>query len=169
MSSARKRRGRRPGGPRFVQLFYYVMDCAAFHALKPAERSVLLEIARRYDGTNNGRIGLSVREAAAHCNINKDTAARCFHRLVALGFIECAQEGGFNYKARHSAEWRMTWQRCDRTGQIPTKAFLKWSPSPSRAKTRSEMDENAVRSEGSDRKVQRRSVPPSQTDLREGA
>ncbi|MEP6968408.1 MAG: helix-turn-helix domain-containing protein [Pseudomonadota bacterium] len=127
MSKA-NRKGRSKTGPRFVQMFHYVMDSAAWRSLSPAERTVLLELARRYDGANNGRLAMSERDAARACNISRTTASNAFDRLVECGFIECTQRGAFSVKTRLAAEWRLTYHRCDRTGATPSKAFLIWKP-----------------------------------------
>jgi len=170
MSRGINKKGRSKSGPRFVQLFHYVMDTPAWRSLSPNERCVLLEIARRYDGSNNGRLGLGVREAADLCNINKDTASRAFHALHERGLIECAQAGHFDFKQRHAAEWRLTWCRCDRTGASPSKAFVTWSPpaaqSAPKSKTRSETRGQVVRNGGTDGAAETRSVPSFRTDLR---
>lgn len=122
------KKGRSIGGGRFVQIHHFMMQSAAWRSLKPNDRAVYLEVAAIYDGTNNGRLALGVRAAAERVNINKDTAGKCFLRLLERGFIECAQPGGFSMKVRHAAEWRLAQYRCDRTGQLPSKAFLKWTP-----------------------------------------
>lgn len=112
------------------RLYDWMWRSPAFKALTPAQRCVYVEIEMRYFGheTNNGRIGLSVRQAATACNISKDTAGRCFQRLIELGFIECATPGGFSRKDPHAAEWRLTRARCDVTGAPATKAFMQWKP-----------------------------------------
>lgn len=159
--AARHRPGRSKNGGKFVALPEALMNTEAWGATKPAERAVLIELIRRYHGTNNGFIGLSARDAAALCNINKDTATRAFQRLQELGFIECAQPGGFSYKLRHAAEWRLTWLRCDRLQQLPSKAFRNWKPTE--VETRSERRAASVRNEGTEAGV---SVPrgPSISD-----
>jgi DNA-binding transcriptional regulator YhcF (GntR family) len=63
---------------------------------------VYLEIARRYFGTNNGEMSLSVREAAHFANIGKDTASKCFHELEAKGFIRRNVCGSFNWKLKQA-------------------------------------------------------------------
>jgi len=150
----------RNSGPSFTQLFHYMQDCLAWTTLTPADRAVILELARRYDGSNNGRIGLSARDAADRCWINKDTATRCFRTLEERGFITCTQESRFGFAL--AAEYRLNWQRCDRSGQIPTRAFLAWKPpaalalklaerdrkAAERKKAQSEKRANAVRNEG---------------------
>ena len=50
--------------------------------LRPNTRAVYVEISRIYDGSNNGRIGFSVRTAATRCRIAKDTAKRALDELV---------------------------------------------------------------------------------------
>jgi hypothetical protein len=70
------------------------------------------------DGTNNGRLGLSIRRAD-RCNIARGTAQRAFVELQERGFIDC-MKGAFSRKAPHATEWRLTWWSCDvhgRTGQ----------------------------------------------------
>ena len=130
MPALHNRKGRSTSGPSFSQLYHYLQDSEAWLHLTPAERSVYLEIARLYNGINNGRLALSVRDAADRCRINKDTASRAFHSLVEHGFIECASQGGFSFKQRHAAEWRLTAEMCNRTQMRPSKAFMRWQPAP---------------------------------------
>lgn len=141
MTARTNKKGRSKGTGRFLQLHHWMMGSAAWRSLKPQDRAVYIEIAMIYDGQNNGRIALGVRDAAERANVNKDTAAACFRRLEERGFIECAQAGGFSYKVRHATEWRLTHLRCDKTGQMPSKAFMKWrenaEPSPPISDSRS--------------------------------
>ena len=74
---------------------------------------MLLEIARGHEGTNNGRLGLSIRRASERCNIARGTAARALVELQERGFIECMTKGGFNRKTPHASEWaHMVQLRC---------------------------------------------------------
>ena len=130
MPSRHNQKGRSKGGPPFVSLRWFMLDCAAWRALTPAARAVYLEVARLYNGGNNGFLALSVRNAAERCNINKDTAGRAFIDLQAHGFLDCVTPGGFSRKIRHASEWRLTAERCDRTGVPASKAFMRWSPDP---------------------------------------
>ena len=120
--------GRSSSGPSFVQLHNFMMEAPAWRSLSPQARIVYLEIARLYKGANNGQLALGVRTAAERAGVNKDTASKCFKALMDRGFIECAQPAAFNTNNRLAAEWRLTMYRCDRTGQAPTKAFMKWTP-----------------------------------------
>lgn len=121
-------RGRSKSSGRFVQIHHFLMETRAWRDLNPAERTVYLEVAKLYDGANNGWLALSVRDAADRCNINKDTAGKCFHRLEKLGFLDLVTPGGFTRKVRHAAEWRLTQHRCDKSGAPPSKRFQSWRP-----------------------------------------
>ena len=56
-------------GPRFIQLFYFMLESKAWKDLNAVERAVYLELTERYNGSNNGRIGYSARTAAANLKI----------------------------------------------------------------------------------------------------
>jgi DNA-binding transcriptional MocR family regulator len=105
------------------------MNTAAWQHLGALERATYVEIASRYNGSNNGQIGYSIRDIAEVFGVGKSTAARAFKLLEDTGFIVCASKGGFNRKIRHSTEWRLTEFDCNVTGEIASKAFARWSPS----------------------------------------
>lgn len=132
-----------------MRLDSFMMESPAWRSLTPAQRAVYVEVRRRFNGVNNGWIALSVRDAADRCNINKDTAGRALTTLQDRGFIECVTPGGFTRKVRHATEWRLLDERCDKTGALPSKAFMRWRP-PAEAenKTRSENRPSTVPSFG---------------------
>jgi hypothetical protein len=107
---------------------HYVIDSTAYRALSPVGRSLLVEIARRFNGRNNGFIGMSVRDAAERLRVSKDTGQRAFKELEDLGFIVCASRGHFDRKSPHASEWRITVWACNRTGALPSKEFMRWRP-----------------------------------------
>ena len=126
MATQKHKRGK-PYSPH-VRIHAWVMRTPAWQSLTPKARVGLVEIAARYNGTNNGRIALSVREAADACNINKDTAAKAFKELIEKGFLVCKSPGGFSLKMRHATEWLWTEHRDDVTGDLPLKSFVHWRP-----------------------------------------
>ncbi|MEY4249015.1 MAG: hypothetical protein RJA87_648 [Pseudomonadota bacterium] len=128
MANRHNKTGRSASGPPFVQIHNYLLDSLAGRSLTPQAVAVYLRLACLYNGSNNGRLGLSVRAAAEHANIAKDTASRALKELSAKGFIETATKGAFSVKLKRATEWRLTNFRCDVTGSQPTKAFLKWQP-----------------------------------------
>jgi hypothetical protein len=97
----------------------------------------------RYNGSNNGRIAYSVREAAKALNVSFQTAMRSLQLLQDRGFIVCTRKGAFSLKAAPSAsEWRLTEYANDTPPEHPTKDFMRWQPAepdlpaPPKSKTR---------------------------------
>jgi hypothetical protein len=108
---------------RYFQLHHYMLATDAWRALSAPARAVYVQIGRRFNGSNNGRLSCSVREAADECRLNKDTAARAFKELIDLGFIEETRHGALSRKTRIASEWRLTAFRCDLTGAPKTCLF----------------------------------------------
>jgi hypothetical protein len=123
-------RRRRHDGPKFIQLFRYVLDSPAYISLSPSARAALIEVIRGYNGQNNGRIVLSVRDLAKRMGCHRNTATRVLQELVEKGFIEPRVKGALSRKFRHATEWRLTDRRCDATGIAQSQAFLKWASTP---------------------------------------
>lgn len=120
-------KGRNPGEP-FVKLPNFVLDSAAFGSLSALSQALLVHLVRRYNGNNNGLIGLGHRAGAKLCNVNKDTIKRAFDELEAKGLIRASRKGGFNMKdvtLQRATEWRLTW--LDTTEAKPTHDFKEWS------------------------------------------
>jgi hypothetical protein len=111
-----------------VRLYSYMLNSPAYLSLGCPARAVLVEIARVYDGMNNGRLGMSVRMLAERCRIARGTAQVALKELQDRGFIECVQVGAFSLKVRHASEWRLTWWPCNVTRAPPERPFLKWRP-----------------------------------------
>ncbi|SOE18582.1 hypothetical protein SAMN05877838_3511 [Hoeflea halophila] len=119
---------KRKGKSKFVMIYAYVKRSEAWKSLSPVERCAYIEVKWRYDGLNNGRIGLGCRELGDELNMSRNTADRALDELEKKGFIEKAKPSAFNNKNRAVTEWRLTEYACDVTGQLPSKNFMKWHP-----------------------------------------
>jgi hypothetical protein len=97
-----------------------------WRSLSPVARSVFIELAAIYNGSNNGHLALSTRDAAERVRCSKDTAAKALADLIAKGFIEVCSRGHFDRKSPHASEYRLTLYSCDRTGGRASKAFMSW-------------------------------------------
>lgn len=84
----------------------------------------------RFNGSNNGDISMSVREAVAEVRISKDTAGAAFKELQEKGFVRCNQPGSFNWKAGLASTWILTEERY--RNDLATKEFLNWVPQKKR-------------------------------------
>ncbi len=129
MAKARKpnRTGRRDGESRHVRLYSWFTECPAWRSLTPIARAVYCELGGLYNGSNNGELFLSVREAARRTNAGKNSVASALKQLVELGFIRPRQGGAFHWKARHATCWILTEHAF--AGQLATKDFMRWGSS----------------------------------------
>jgi len=75
------------GAERFVQLPEWLMKAPAWATMSPGPRSLYVELKRRYNGTNNGEIYLSHREAAIALHVHRNTVGPWFKELEERGFI----------------------------------------------------------------------------------
>lgn len=138
-------RNRRPGSRadatgrsevlRFVQLYHWMLDCPAYASLRLIARALLVELARRFNGSNNGEIGLGEREAAARLAVtDRKAVRRAFGELESAGFIVKTRAGAFSVKAadgRRASEWRLTWWGCG--DALATKDFMSLGANPGQA------------------------------------
>lgn len=121
-------RFKRKGKAKFLMIEGYIMRSPAWRALSPNDKAAYLELKWRYDGLNNGRIGLGCRELAEALQSSKDTARRSLESLMEKGFAAKAKLSGFNMKNRTATEWRLTEYSCDVSNHPPTKDFMRWQP-----------------------------------------
>jgi hypothetical protein len=125
------------GPPRYVMLYHFMLNSEAWKDLGANARAVYLEISKRYNGSNNGFIHYSIREAARDVKIGHATTKRAFDELISHGFIVAEQRGDFHWKIdltgerrRPATEWRLTLYDSDRATdhaeKLPTKEFMRW-------------------------------------------
>ena len=118
--------GRTKGEPRHVRLYEWELASPAFRSLSCAARCLLLELKRRYIGTNNGYFPLSVREAADLLNRSRSKVQGVFAELQTKGFIRPRQKGSFDLKIRHSTDWILA--EYPFGAKAATKEFMSWRP-----------------------------------------
>jgi hypothetical protein len=107
--------GRRGGSGRvaggFVALPWDVLDSEAYLGLGYPARALLMDVARQYDGKNNGRMLLSRAHLAKRGWHSADVIQRAKTELVAAGFIFETVKG----QRPNKASWyACTWWTLDR-------------------------------------------------------
>jgi hypothetical protein len=110
-------RRRWKSGRRFIQLWSNVKRSQAYHDLSVYGRCALIELLDRYTGCNNGMIGLGCRELAEEMRCSRDTAARALRELDDSGLARPLTPGV--WRGKRATEWRLTFYRCDKTGELP--------------------------------------------------
>ena len=118
--------GRSIKGDRHLRLPHFLLHSPAWRSLGPTERALFLEVAQRYNGHNNGEIGLGVREAGAALHVRPQTAGRAFHRLVEIGFLCVVRDSAFNVKSKLTREWLVTLFPTENSRA--THAYMQWAP-----------------------------------------
>ena len=123
------RSAKQKGSERYLKLRYWLLRSPAWQSLPGLARALYIDIAMRYNGSNNGRMSYSVREGAAALNVTKDTIARALKLLQERGFIVCTKVAHFTVKTtRDASEWRLTEYDDDVIHQHATKNFMSWQP-----------------------------------------
>ena len=109
MTSPRTRRSKRTqrSVSPFAMLHWYVLDSQGWHDLTLMARCSYLELSRRYDGANNGTIGMSARDLASRLNRSPSHAAKSLRELEDAGFITITKQGTFKRKNRLASEYRL--------------------------------------------------------------
>jgi hypothetical protein len=135
MSKKRRFKG---GGRKFIMLWDNVKHSEAYHGLSLAARCALIELIDRYNGINNGMIGLGCRELSEALNCSRDTANRVLHELDDGGLAHPLTAG--TWRGKKATEWRLTFHLCNKTGELP---ILNWKP-----RSQSDGKDTKVRPEG---------------------
>jgi hypothetical protein len=111
---------------KFLQLYTNVKRSTAFHGLSSYGRSLLFELIDRYNGCNNGLIGLGVREAAYELGCCNGTISNAMRELDDAGLARPTKIGA--WRGKRATEWRLMWLRCDKTGDLPVSAWDQRKP-----------------------------------------
>ena len=126
MSRNRPYKHKKRGAGRFVQLPEWLMASEAWATLKPGPRALYVELKRRYNGSNNGRIVLSHREAAALLNVHRNTVGPWYTELLDRGFIWMAQAPHLGPSGIGQASvWGLSEEPTD-DGKPARKMFMSW-------------------------------------------
>ena len=109
---------------RFVKLTYPLLESEAWRWLRPISQSVYIELRRRFNGSNNGRISLSLAEAAQILKASKSSISTALKQLETHGFIKLIKKGYFT--KRMASEYALTDEQLD--GYPPTREWRQWRP-----------------------------------------
>jgi hypothetical protein len=115
-------------GKPFVGLPAAVLYSAAYQALSPTPRCILMELLGRFNGYNNGKIGMSYREMADRLGTKSlKSIGPAIIDLHSHGFLDVTAEG--KWKQREARLYRLTFISSGSNGQIPaTNDYARWTP-----------------------------------------
>ena len=92
----------------FTAVPKHITRSDAWFACRPAARLIWIAVLERFNGSNNGSISLSVREAAEYAGCSPNTAGRMFDELIDAGLLICSQTSSFNSGKRLARLWELT-------------------------------------------------------------
>ena len=121
-------KGHKRGAGRHVQLSEWLQASEAWSSLKPGPRALYVELKRRFNGSNNGAIYLSHRDAGAALNVTADTATGYFAALVDRGFVRLTVAPHLGPSGiGQASKWALE-EEPTRDGKAAGKAFMAWRP-----------------------------------------
>jgi hypothetical protein len=128
--ASRSKASRRARHAKHVRLYLYVLKSPAWLTLSCQAKCLLIELLALYNGTNNGELYLSVRDAAKLLCVGLRQASAAFAELEDRGFIRATRKGSRTRRGevRLATCWRLTEYDDDLTGRQPTKEFMTWRP-----------------------------------------
>ena len=88
---------------RFVGITQDMLEHPAYKALSSHAKVLYLYIKLDAYGDHNGRVSVTVRNAAECLNISKNTASLAFHDLQAKGFVELVEFGTLGLEGSRSS------------------------------------------------------------------
>lgn len=135
MGNDRHRKREQAPRERYVTLYHWFLGSDAWRSLGVYARALYIEIRARYNGSNNGEIPFSHREAQTLLGVSNKPIPAAFRELEDKGFIKPVRKGNFDWKVRFEGKGRATtWlltelpQDWPERGLAPTKDFMHWAP-----------------------------------------
>jgi len=125
----------------YLLISYAMARSAAWRSLSGPAVKVWVELRCRFNGNNNGKLSLSLDEAARLLGIGKATAQRAFAELEEKGFIKMTKRG--QWYGRLATEWAVTDRHYN--GHLPTRDWQTWKPKQRQRKTGSRFSNGTYR------------------------
>jgi hypothetical protein len=110
----------------FVQVYNNVIKSDAWRNCSGDAIKVFMYLGTLHHGTNNGRLGASMRTIGRACRLGKDKANRCINELLDWRLIEAVTPG--SYGGRRATEYGIMIWDCHVTGRP---AVTSWEPAQS--------------------------------------
>ena len=138
------RKGKRSEEGQYTILPFALIKSPAWRSLSGAAIKVWCELSARFNGGNNGKLHLSMKEAADALAMGKATVQRAFKELEEKGFIRLATQG--NWYGRRAHEWRLTTKPMQTVkGKVAaTNDWRDWRPQKTEVGSRMEPSDQGV-------------------------
>ncbi len=128
-------KGRNNKTARFAGIPHRVLITRAYGSLSVTGKALLLELAMLDNGSNNGSLWLSVRDAGDRLGVvDLKAVGRAFDELTACGLVQLAKDAHFGVKAAETSRarcWRLSWLEWaegPKSQRVPCWDFEKYDP-----------------------------------------
>ena len=95
---------KRKGG--YIMRHEKMLESPAYRDLKPPARCLLEEFQRKFRPSRQGRLSISVKNAACLVGVTKSTISKAFRELESHGFIKLTR--GELWQQRKAGQWKST-------------------------------------------------------------
>ncbi len=103
---------KRGNGQRFVKLEHWFLSTDAWRTMKPGPRILYVELKHRFNGSNNGVISLSHRDAEKLLATGRNAIGRWYKELEERGFIKMTKGPHLGPNGvGMAAQWALSWLR----------------------------------------------------------
>ena len=120
----KNRTGRSKGEGQYFKMSYRMAQSEAVRSLSGGALKVFIELRCRFNGYNNGKLTLSMDEAARLLHMSKATACRALEQLMDRGLVKRTKVG--EWCGRRASEYAVTDRSVD--GVQPTNEWNQWQP-----------------------------------------
>ena len=98
---------------RYAGIPHDVMESSSYCGASGNALKLLLELARQYNGYNNGDLSAAFSVLKSRGWRSKKTLSRCLTEMMERGLIVKTREGWFSNPGGRCALYALTWQRID--------------------------------------------------------
>lgn len=132
MAGKQSRQGRASAGEHWTKLIRHTMEEPAWRALSSTAQALYPWLKfewRGPDANNNGKLRLSVRQAAARLGVRPDTAAEAFRDLQRKGFIVQTEHASLGVEgAAKAPAYEITELKMPGAERDGRKLYRDWQP-----------------------------------------
>lgn len=104
--ASRKPYGRNRKKELFAGIPHHVMDCENYQHIGAWKTRLLLELARQYNGFNNGDLSAPWSQLQKRGWKSKGTLNKAIKNLLHWGMIELSRQGGMHQCSLYALTWK---------------------------------------------------------------
>ena len=112
MALTRKKAKGRGGSPPFFQLYHKLLDSPRYINLSHTAKSLLIDIARQYNGHNNGDLCVTLTVMEKRGWTSNSTMRRALNALLEAELILLTRQGSINKCSLYALSW-LAIDECD--------------------------------------------------------